>query len=249
MTQNEQVVQVIASQGGMATLEDIYRLLLAADAAHWRTKTPQASIRRIVRTTPAIYTIRRGLYGLRSFEQANEANGFVQETAENVDSPAVQAFTHSYYQGLLLRIGVLRGYQTYLPKLDRNRAFDNKTILWTLATTGDLPPFSYTEFVARARTVDAVWLAPILGLELLQSLFELEHTTDMQNALVKFEDLSGFNTRMVIVAPQRRRHEYEAKLHREAFKRIHQRVAFLSYEDLGRQYEYELERQSYSFKL
>lgn len=249
MTQNEQVVQVIERLGGVATLEDIYRQLLAGEAVHWRTRTPQASIRRIVRTTPDIYTIRRGLYGLSSFRQTDDAKGFIQETVGNADSPAVQSFTHSYYQGLLLRIGALRGYQTYLPKQDRKKVFDNRTNLGGLATLGDMPPFSYEVFVSRACTVDVVWFEPILGHELLQSLFEVEHTTDMQNALVKFEDLLGFNTRMVIVAPQRRHPEYESKLNREAFRRIRRRVDFLSYEDLERQYEYELARQDYSFKL
>ena len=71
------------------------------------------------------------------------------------------------------------------------------------------------------------------------SFFEVEHSTDIQNSLLKFCDLQDFNSRMVIVADDVRRKEYDKKLGETAFKELkdNNRVDFLSYDDLGKQYE------------
>lgn len=68
---------------------------------------------------------------------------------------------------------------------------------------------------------------------------------DIQNSLLKFNDLQDFYARMVIVADKRRRAEFDEKLRFRAFDelRANNRVAFLSYEGLVKQYEMELEKQ------
>lgn len=68
---------------------------------------------------------------------------------------------------------------------------------------------------------------------------------DIQNSLLKFNDLQDFYARMVIVADKRRRAEFDEKLRFRAFDelRANKRVAFLSYEGLVKQYEMELEKQ------
>lgn len=52
-----------------------------------------------------------------------------------------------------------------------------------------LPQFSYKEIVQRCRTVDVVWLNER---KMPNSLFEVEHSTDIQNSLLKFSDLQDF---------------------------------------------------------
>ena len=71
------------------------------------------------------------------------------------------------------------------------------------------------------------------------SFFEVEHSTDIQNSLLKFCDLQDFNARMVIVADDYRKDEYLHKLSETAFRdlREQKRVSFLSYDELDRQYE------------
>ena len=73
------------------------------------------------------------------------------------------------------------------------------------------------------------------------SLFEIEHSTDIQNSLVKFCDLQDFACRMVIVADAKRKDEFDKKLNCVAFKDLNdknnKRVSFLSYESLSKQYE------------
>lgn len=81
--------------------------------------------------------------------------------------------------------------------------------------------------------------------------FEVEYSTDIQNSLLKFNDLQDFYVRMIIVADARRKLEFENKLYYHAFDELRKgrRVTFLSYQALVKQYEMELERQSLDFIL
>ena len=81
------------------------------------------------------------------------------------------------------------------------------------------------------------------------SLFEVEHSTDIQNSLLKFYDLQDFYTRMVIVADENRRREFEQKMKRSALDAIKGRVNFLGYNLLVRQYEYEILKTDREFVL
>lgn len=83
------------------------------------------------------------------------------------------------------------------------------------------------------------------------SFFEVEHSTDIQNSLLKFNDLQDFYVRMTIVSDAKRRKEFESKMSYSAFDELrrNRRVSFLSYETLVRQYEMELEKQSLDFIL
>ena len=77
-------------------------------------------------------------------------------------------------------------------------------------------------------------------------LFEVEHTTDIQNSLLKFNDMRDFYVNMVIVADKVRKVEYLNKIKYSSFDALVkpvQRVSFLSYDDLCKQYEFEVEKQ------
>ncbi len=100
--------------------------------------------------------------------------------------------------------------------------------------------------VKRCSTVDVVW---INGRDMPDSLFEVEHSTDIQNSLLKYSDLQDFNARMVIVADRRRKEEYLQKIRYSAFGSISQRVHFLDYESLNAQYMQELAKKDFSFNL
>ena len=81
------------------------------------------------------------------------------------------------------------------------------------------------------------------------SFFEVEHSTDIQNSLLKFYDLQDFYTRMIIVADKRRKKEFENKIEYTAFNELKARVKFLDYEELVKQYEQTVERLSFNTLL
>ena len=59
ITQEQQVLDALRSQGGYATLR---RLNEIVDFSNWGTRTPEASVRRIVQKSNAIFRIRPGLW-------------------------------------------------------------------------------------------------------------------------------------------------------------------------------------------
>ena len=72
MNQKKCVVEALASLGGMATLFDLYH---KTDVSTWGSKTPFASIRRIVQTNKEFYKIRAGLWGLCELARNSKFSG------------------------------------------------------------------------------------------------------------------------------------------------------------------------------
>ena len=62
MKQHEAVIQAIKENGGYATLGQLYQSVLKIPDCKWKTKTPFASIRRIVQTHDAFIKVRPGLW-------------------------------------------------------------------------------------------------------------------------------------------------------------------------------------------
>ena len=242
MKQYEAVEQTLERLGGVATLGQLNQEVLKIKECEWKTKTPFASIRRIVQTDDRIYRIKPGLWALKAFQKELEKNGILVETEKNKDSQEIKDFNHSYYQGLLLTIGNLRHFQTFAPNQDKNKLFI-KEKLGDVRTLNKLPEFSYKHFVARSSTIDVIWFNER---EMPSSFFEVEHSTDIQNSLEKFNDLRDFYAKMYIVADENRFAEYEKKMNYISFSvmKKEKRVSFLSYCDLEKQYYQVLEQQT-----
>ena len=224
-TQWMQVVTALRQLGGIATLSQLNRCLLAPDgvATQWATKTPEATIRRIVRNTPEhIHVLKPGLYCL--LEQAATYADNYSLPQEGEVAPHVAERNHWYYQGLLLEIGNARDYKTYVPPQDRNRAYGNQK-LGEVSEITRLPSFGYQHFIRRARTVDVIWFN---RRDMPAELFEVEFSTDMLNSLAKFNELRDFYTHFSIVAPPHRKNHFEDRIGMDTFHEIRRRVTFIS---------------------
>lgn len=233
MKQYEAVILTLERLGGQATLAQLYREVMKVEGCAWSTKTPFASIRRIVQTRPEIFKVRPGLWALRAYKDRLG----LTEHGEARDAGADEQ-GHAYYQGILASIGNMRGLATFVPRQDKNRPFLGRR-LGDLATLAALPPFTYDRLLRHCETIDVVWFN---SRRMPDSLFEVEHSTDMQGALLKFHELQDFHARMFIVADERRQREFEDKRRRSAFEAIRDRVRFLGYEALIRLYEREAMR-------
>lgn len=242
MKQKDAVILTLETLGGQATLAELNRHVLRVPDCRWATKTPFASIRRIVQTAPEIFRVRPGLWALRSHQQRL---GLTEHGVTTRVSADEAQHTHAYYQGLVTIVGRLRGHATFVPDQDQNRLCV-KTPLRELRTLQALPPFSYPELVRRSSTVDVIWFNER---NMPHSLFEVEHSTDIQNSLIKFCDLRDFHARMVLVADEHRHAECKQKMARSAFAEIRERVSVLGYETLVRQYEAESFNATQDFRL
>ena len=242
MKQYEAVILTLERLGGQATLAELYQEVLKVEDCQWETKTPFASIRRIVQVRPEIFKVRPGLWALRSFQTKLGLTEY--KPGKTLPDEAVKQ-SHSYYQGLLVMVGNLRGLATFVPNQDKNRLFVNKP-LKDLRTIQELPSFSHEFLVKRCSTVDVTWFN---NRQMPNSFFEVEHSTDIQNSLLKFHDLQDFYARMIIVADEHRRAEFEQKIKHSALSEIKDRVKFLGYNTLVRQYEDEVFTASQEFVI
>lgn len=247
MTQAQAVIETIDKLGGIATLNQINQHVFEVEDCVWKTKTPFASVRRIVQQTKGIYKIKPGLYALETHRKQLEQDGITVQTEKNKNSEEVKAFNHSYYQGLLLEIGRMRHLDTFVPNQDKNKMFI-KTPLGEIRTLQAIPQYSYADLVERSSTIDVIWFNDH---RMPHSFYEIEHSTDIQNSLLKFNDLKDFSARMVIVADEKRHAEFGSKMNYAAFNVLleNKRVAFLSYESLDKQYLQELQKQQMEFIL
>lgn len=217
-TQTYQVIEALRKEGGFATLR---RLNEIVDFSTWKTKTPEASIRRIVQNGQSFFRIQPGLWALEDCREEVLKRFKLKEG----DRHSEEQFSHGYYQGLLIEIGKYNNRKTYIPSQDKNRMFLDKR-LSELADTYTIPPFTYECLLRKARTVDVVWFNER---EMPSDFYEVEHTTDIKNSLSKFYELQDFASKFYIVADVHRKEEFNDKINVSMFNPIKSRVHFLDY--------------------
>jgi len=226
MKQHEAVICAMEENGGFATLGHLYQSVLRVPGCKWGTKTPFASIRRIVQEKPEFFRIKPGLWGLAADRKRILENLGISPQAAATEA---EEFDHTYYQGLLAEIGGLKGFETFVPRQDRNKPFLNRK-LGDMATLAEYHSFTYEDIVRRARTVDVTWFNKR---KMPSSLFEVEHTTDFQNSLLKFLEFQDFRIQLWIIAESVRRGEFQTKIAYTAFGPIRGDVRFLDYQTLS----------------
>lgn len=222
MTQEQQVIETIRNQGGFATLR---RLNEVMDFSTWKTKTPEASVRRIVQNSEAIFRIQPGLWALEESRDKVLKKFNIKED----DDRSIEQFNHAYYQGLLIEIGHYRKASTYVPPQDQHRLFLDKE-LGDLTDHKIIPQFTFEALLRKAKTVDVIWFNER---NMPTHFYEVEHTTDIKNSLSKFYELQDFFSTFYIVANGHRENEFIDKINASIFSPIKSRVEFISYDKVA----------------
>lgn len=232
MTQAEQVIEALRRNGGYATLGQLYQLV---DFSTWGTKTPQSSVRRIVQQTGGIFKIKAGLWALEDFRDS-----LPEHILPNADTPEqkLRDDNHSHYQGILVEMGNILGFTTYIPAQDKNKPYTDKRLI-DVVSTMQCPTFSYPEIVRRAISVDVIWFNERM---MPTAMYEVENTTDIQNSLGKFVDLQDFYTDFFIVADESKKNQFEDRYNFGAFSSLksNRRVSFLDYDRVSERYAAEV---------
>lgn len=226
ITQASQVIDAMRNEGGYATLR---RLNEIVDFSNWSTKTPEATVRRIVQQEKGIFKIQSGLWALEEMRE-EVLKKFELKVG---DKKSEEQFTHGYYQGILVEIGKYEHQKTYIPAQDKNRKYMEQS-LCDITDTTELPQFTYDVLLRKAKTIDVIWFNER---EMPAAFYEVEHTTDIKNSLSKFYELQDFHAGFFIVAYKQREKEFEDKLHVSMFQPIEKRVEFLDYDRIVRRYE------------
>ena len=66
-----------------------------------------------------------------------------------------------------------------------------------------------------------------------KAVFEVEHSTDIKNSLIKFAELEDFRVETKIVADEHRKREFEQVMGSRVFEAVHRLVGFMSYQQVS----------------
>jgi hypothetical protein len=224
MKQHEAVIQAMEQIGGYATLGQLYQAVPKISDCKWGTKTPFASIRRIVQTHDAFFKVRSGLWALTS-EKDRVMRLFSAEKAPEKE----KEYSHYFFQGLVVEIGNLKGFQTFIPSQDKNKPFAQQK-LGEVTTVSSFYEFTYSEVLRKAQTIDVTWFN---SRKYPNSFFEIEHSTDIYTSLLKFVEFQDFRIKFYVVADNLRRAEFENKISLSAFTPIKPFVKFWDYDSVS----------------
>lgn len=224
MYQHEAVEQVMEDNGGYATLKRLYQHAPRVEGSEWETKTPNASIRRIVQRKDRFFQICPGLWALEDFRAELPEHLYSEKTTEEQQ----KEYTHSYFQGLLTDVGNSLAAETWVPSQDKNKPFLDRHLA-DVRSLDSIPKFGYQSMVNRAKTVDVVWFN---NREMPRSLIEVEFSTDFQNSLHKFLDLQDYYTDFIIAADETRRQQFQKRINQAGFEPIRNRVEYITFDQV-----------------
>lgn len=228
--QKDFVLKTFKKIGPMATLGELYD---KTEISKLETKTPFATIRRILQTNSEFFKIQPGLWRLSSQKNEILKKICIKNTTKIVDNK----FTHTYYQGLITEIGNLKNYQTYIPSQDKNKIYIDKQLFYSAKMT-KIYDFTYPGILKFAKTVDVIWFN---DRKMPDSFFEVEHTTDFKNSINKFFELQDFRANFYVVAKKERKKEFENIINSSIYLPIKKPVKFAVYESIVKQFEFQKE--------
>jgi len=223
LTYSDAIEMVLRDNGGYAPLKLIYenlgkyRLLTG--------KTPKETIRSELQRDERFTDIGWGIYAL-----TKHLNKLPQVAIPKTPNQKVGQ-QHANIQGMIIEIGNTQGFDTYTP--DKKRFFENKQ-LGKIATMKNFSHFTTNKkIIGTLKYIDVIWFNE-RGFP--QVVFEVEHSTDFRDSLIRFSELQDFNTQFILVAPKGRKTKYEKEVSRSIFKDIKNRCRFMDYSNIEGHY-------------
>jgi hypothetical protein len=146
---------------------------------------------------------------------------------------AIPDFSHSQIQTLIGAIGINRGYDIWIPSIDKGR------LDWKVAQKFDCRtdlPDRYFKVIDVIREIDVMWLKR--GSTDLTAMFEVEHSTPIYSGLLRFNDLHliepNLKPKFSIVSNELRRSLFLRQINRPTFKMsgLSELCNFLEYKDV-----------------
>lgn len=160
-----------------------------------------------------LYIAKAGRFNVESHFGWDQLEGLIDSAC----TEAVPNFSHSQVQTLLGAIGAQKGYDIWVPQNNRG------DLDWSLAARfecRDLLPYGFERVVSILQEVDVIWIQRGSGIPL--ALFEVEHSTPIFSALLRFNDIHVVapspHRRFSVVANDARRDLFVRQLNRPTFR-------------------------------
>ncbi len=141
--------------------------------------------------------------------------------------------SHPQVQTLLGAIGSAKGFDVWIPQSDRPRMDWSLTLPFGVR---EILPLGYDAVAATLAEVDVIWISR--GADVLQALFEVEHTTPIYSGLLRFNDVHltapKLLPRFSVVSRVARRDLFARQLRRPTFQTsgLYKLCTFLDYRNV-----------------
>lgn len=181
------------------------------------------------RDTTELYIARMGRFNLEGFFGWQQLVNLLSTSA----GTTVPDLTHSQVQSLVSRIGATKGYDIWVPQNDRCKL--DPSCVGDLRCREELPP-GLGDCADILQEIDVVWLHK--GSNRLSGLFEVEHSTPIYSALLRFNDVHltvpSPNLTFRVIANDMRRSLFARQLSRPTFRvsGLNQICTFLEYKNV-----------------
>jgi hypothetical protein len=190
------VAEALSSLGGQGRLSEIYERLKdhpkTATNPTWRD-----TVRRVVRQYGIFEPVppeRSGVYRLVSAPQIIPAVArFEHETPE---------LDHGAAQGMLVALGAVYGYETFVPKIDqKTREFKGRELA-QMVTVRDCADVFSSANIDRIREIDVLWFEEDDDGLYPTFAFEVEHTTNVRDGVDRLLKIPArYQTHLFVVGP------------------------------------------------
>ncbi len=186
--------------------EDIFNILTPASDGQFKAQI-------YPNDETELYIANAGRFNVEGFYGWTNLDGLIDKNKLVV----LPDFTHSQIQTLIGSIGTLKGYDVWIPLIDRNRLDWN--IAGKFSCRGDLPT-RYGKVDDIVREVDVVWMQR--GSSELRAMFEVEYSTPIYSGLLRFNDLHlvepNLKLKFSIISNDLRRALFLRQINRPTFK-------------------------------
>jgi hypothetical protein len=178
-----------------------------------------------------LHIVRAGRFGVDSHFGLQELRATVLEEQPR---PAPCEMSHHQVQTILGAIGRLTGHAIYIPRNDRS------TLDWSVAerfdVLDDIPATGRQRSAASLPFIDVLWVHPTRNL--LAAAFEVEHSTAIYSALLRFNDvhIDYKLPRAAVVAEAERKESFLRQINRRTFTAsgLSEVCLFYSYNEVQR---------------
>jgi hypothetical protein len=232
LTWKDVVKEALLGLGGQAHLSEINEKI----EGHPKTRTNptwQDTIRRVVRQYKIFQPVppaRSGIYRLLE-ETPPEAKPerFIEEPEIN----------HGIAQGMLVTLGRIYGYETYVPPRDQTiRTFQNKPLsdFVTVSNCDDI--FLRSRNLPKIREIDTLWLNEDDDGLFPSHAFEVEETTGVKSGLDRLLKIpQRYLVKFYIIAPSGKEKElFDRYVNQTPFRGFKDRFLFRYYTELEELY-------------
>ena len=228
-TYSEAIEKVMMNNGYFAPLKILYREIWKyKDKSKVVGKTPDYTVMERVQRDERFTRIGLGVYALTKYLNK------LPKQIEPKNEKEKTSRKHAEIQGMLLEIGNFKSEVKDTYTNDKKWVFQNKT-LGSLATLNILPAFTYERIIKESASfADVIWFNE-RGFP--HKIFEVEHSTDFRDALIKFMELQDFIAEFYCVSSGDRKIKFEREKSKTAFKPIDSRLNFLTYEQVENDYQ------------